>query len=136
MVGEKKRLDAIVIAPKAGDRAVLNELKDAACGIGFLSSLAIEESAERPPASAVGVAGGLEVFVPLGDDVDMGKLREALEQRLSKTQKLAEGTERKLGNAKFVERADPEIVDAERARLIELGHEAELLERNLAGLSV
>ena len=135
MVGEKKRLDAIVIAPKAGDRAVLEELKDAACGIGFLSSLAIEESAARPPASAVGVAGGLEVFVPLGDDVDMGKLREALEQRLAKTKKLAEGTERKLGNAKFVERADPEIVEAERARLVELGHEAELLNRNLAGLS-
>jgi valyl-tRNA synthetase len=135
MVGEKKRLDAIVIAPKAEDRAVLNELKDAACGIGFLATLAIEESAERPPASAVGVAGGLEVFVPLGDDVDMGKLRDALEQRLGKTKNLVEGTERKLGNAKFVERADPEIVEAERARVVELEREVELLERNLAGLS-
>ena len=46
-----------------------------------------------------------------------------------------EGTERKLSNDKFVQRADPEIVEAERARLGELGTELELLERNLAGLA-
>ena len=73
--------------------------------------------------------------MPLGDDVDLDKLRGALDQRVGKTRKLLEGTERKLSNDKFVQRADPEIVEAERARLGELGTELELLERNLAGLA-
>ena len=135
MVGERKPLVAIVNAPDAADRAVLSELEAAAKGIGFLESLEIAEAAERPPSSAVGVAHGLEVFVPLGEDVDLDKLRGALDQRLAKTRKLLDGTERKLANDKFVQRADPEIVQAERDRLAELGTELALLERNLAGLT-
>ena len=72
--------------------------------------------------------------MPLGEDVDKGKLVEALDQRVAKTQKLKDGTAKKLSNQKFVERADPEIVAAERERLEELAVELELLERNLAGL--
>ena len=135
MVGEKKPLVAMVNAPSESDRAILTELEAAARGIGFLESLEIAESAERPPSSAVGVAGGLEVFVTLGPEVDLEKLGAALEQRLVKTTKLKQGTEKKLGNASFVERADPEIVEGERARLVELGVELELLTRNLAGLA-
>ena len=134
MVGEKKPLDAIVIAPSADDRAVLGELEGAARNLGFLSSLRIAEQAERPPSSAVGVAGGLEVFVPLGPDVDLEKLGAALEVRLAKGQKQIEATEKKLSNQSFVERADPEIVEGERVRLEELRVETALLVRNLAGL--
>lgn len=136
MVGEKKPLDAIVNAPSAADRAKLGELEAAAKGLAFLASLRIEDNPERPASSAVGVASGLEVFVPLGEDVDKGKLVEALDQRVAKTQKLKDGTAKKLANQKFVERADPEIVAAERERLEELAVELELLERNLAGLRV
>jgi valyl-tRNA synthetase len=134
MVGEKKPLDAIVNAPSAADRAVLSELEAAATNLGFLNSLVIADNPTRPASSAVGVAGGLEVFVPLGADVDLDKLVAALDQRVVKTQKLKEGTAKKLSNQAFVERADPEIVEAERERLNELGVELELLERNLAGL--
>jgi len=135
MVGEKKPLEAIVNAPSADDRKVLAELEGAAKSIGFLASLSIEAAAERPPSSAVGVAGGLEVFVPLGDDVDLEKLRGALEQRVAKTQKGVMGTEKKLSNPKFVERADPEIVAGERENLEAMRVELALLERNLEGLS-
>ena len=134
MVGEKKPLAAIVGAPSAEARATLGELEAAAKSLAFLESLVVEAEPARPASSAVGVASGLEVFVPLGEDVDKGKLVEALDQRVTKTKKLAEGTSKKLDNKNFVERADPEIVAAERERLEELGVELELLERNLAGL--
>ena len=41
--------------------------------------------------------------------------------------------DKKLANKNFVERADPEVVEAERQRMDELRLEKELLERNLAG---
>jgi hypothetical protein len=34
-----------------------------------------------------------------------------------------------------VKRADPDVVEAERARRAEMAHELDLLERNLAGLA-
>ncbi|MFT5049454.1 MAG: valyl-tRNA synthetase [Chlamydiales bacterium] len=133
MVGERKRLVAIVCAPRAAERAVLERHAAIASSIAFLSELTIEERAERPENSAVSVAGGLEVFVTLGDEVDFAKLKEVLENRAIKVTKGIEGNEKKLANKNFVDRADPEVVEAERVRLGELRLEKELLERNLAG---
>jgi valyl-tRNA synthetase len=134
MVGERKPLEAIAVAPRAEERALLERHAARATSLGFLSSLSIHATAERPPASAVAVAGGVEVFVPLGDGVDLGKLRDVLAGRAEKVKKAVVAAEAKLGTASFVERADPDVVASERERLAQLQLEQELLERNLAGL--
>ena len=90
---------------------------------------------ERPPSSAVGVAPGMEVFVPLEGDVDLGALADTLERRLQKLKRGLAGVEAKLRNEGFLRGADPEIVAAERERQTEMAHEVELLGRNLSGLS-
>jgi len=133
MVGERKRLVAIVSAPRPEDRSVLEAHAETARALAYLETLEIHESAERPASSAVAVAGGLETFVPLSDDVDQGKLKEVLETRLAKVQGGLGGVEKKLANENFIKRADPEVVETERERQAELTLELELLERNLAG---
>ena len=133
MVGERKPLVAVACVPRQAERAVLERHAGIARRIGFLAELSIAEKAERPENSAVSVAGGIEVFVGLGDEVDFAKLKEVLVNRAAKVDKGIEGTERKLANKNFVERADPEVVEAERQRMDELRLEKELLERNLAG---
>jgi len=132
-LGERKPLAAIVSAPRDEERAVLERHAATIQSLAFLSELAIEASAERPPQSAVSVAGGVETFVRLGDDVDLGKLKKVLEGRAQKVGKAREGAVRKLANENFVQRADPEVVAAERERVEELRVEQELLERNIAG---
>ena len=133
MVGERKRLVALVGAPRDEERAVLVRYQETAKALAFLESLTIEAQAERPAGSAVSVAAGFETFVTLGADVDLDGLREVLKGRLGKTEKGITGIEGKLGNKKFVERADPEVVEAERERLSELKHELVLLQRNIDG---
>ncbi len=96
MVGERKPLEAIAVAPRAEERALLEKHAARAASLGFLSSLSIHAAAERPPASAVAVAGGVEVFVPLGDGVDLGKLRDVLAGRAEKVKKAVVATEAKL----------------------------------------
>jgi valyl-tRNA synthetase len=44
------------------------------------------------------------------------------------------GIDKKLGNQRFVDNADPAIVEAERERRAELVVELESLRENLAGL--
>ena len=132
-VGERKPLAALVSAPRDEERVVLENHASAIRSLATLESLEIAAGLERPPSSAVAVAGTVEVFVPLGDAVDLGKLREVLENRARKVRAAIEGAEKKLANEQFVQRADPAVVAAERERRAELGLELELLERNLAG---
>jgi valyl-tRNA synthetase len=134
MVGERKPLRATIAAPREHERRVLEQHAQSARALAFLESYELFERAARPPASAVAVAGGVEVFVQLGADVDLEKLRPVLRGRLDKLGQSIAQVDGKLANASFVARADPEAVAAERARRGELVLERELLERNLAGL--
>ena len=72
---------------------------------------------DRPASSAVAVAGGVEVFVPLGADVDMEKLKEVLANRARKVGEAIEAVKGKLGNEQFRSRAPPDVVAAEEERL-------------------
>ena len=134
MVGERKPLVALVCAPRAEERGVLERRSAAIRSLGYLETLDIRPDAERPPSSAVSVSGGVEVFVPLEGEVDLAKLKSVLANRKRKLESSIEGADKKLGNDKFVSRAAPEVVAAERQRRGELAVELELLERNLAGL--
>jgi valyl-tRNA synthetase len=134
MVGERKPLRALVAAPRADERRVLADHRDSAAALAFLESMEIVERAARPPSSAVAVAGGIEAFVHLGAEVDLDKLRGALRTRCDKLARALEQVDLKLSNASFIERADAQVVAAERERRAAVALERELVERNLAGL--
>ncbi len=133
-IGDRKPLTATVAAPRDVERKAIEEHAASIKSLAFLETLDVHASAERPAASAVAVASGAEVFVPLGAEVDLVKLGKTLEGRVDKLKKGIGAVEKKLGNENFVSRADPEVVEAERARREEMTHELDLLERNLLGL--
>jgi valyl-tRNA synthetase len=132
-IGDRKPLVATVAARGAAQETLRTHAATIQ-GLAFLDELAIDERATRPPASAVAIASGFEVFVPLGDEVDLDKLAATLAGRVEKLEKGIAGVQGKLANPSFVERADPDVVEAERGRAEEMEHERELLARNLAGL--
>jgi valyl-tRNA synthetase len=133
MVGERKLMPAVVAAPREEERSALERNAGAIKKLAYLETLELSAQAKRPPQSAVSVFGGVEVFVPLGDEVDTAKLKEVLQNRARKVDGQIGGAEKKLGNENFVARADPAVVEGERTRLEELRVELALLERNLAG---
>ena len=75
-----------------------------------------------------------EVHLPLGEDVDLDDLRDQLRRRAEKLEQGISAVDKKLANPRFVENADPDIVDGERARRAELEVELSSLRENLAGL--
>ena len=133
-LGDRKPLDAVVSVPTPELGETLRSHEASIRGLAFLAGFTIEENAKRPPASAVAVANGAEIFIPLGEDVDLDKLKTTLAGRVDKLKKGIGGVEGKLGNENFVARADADVVQAERDRLVEMQRELELLERNLVGL--
>ena len=130
-IGERKPLRAVIAAPRESDRQALTDHAPAVCAMAFLEGYEATEAAERPPSSAIAVVGSIQVFVPLGEDVDLGALREVIGKRLEKMAKNLEGIDKKLDNPRFVENADPELVAAERTRREELRVEMAMMERNL-----
>jgi len=133
MAGERQPFAAMVSAPRERDRAVLTEHGATIRALAHLSSCEVSAKCERPPSSAVAVAGGIEVFIILGEDVDLANLKSVLDKRAEKVKKGIGGSEGKLRNEGFLSRAAPEVVETERQRLEQMKLELELLERNLAG---
>jgi len=77
---------------------------------------------------ATAMAGDVEVMVPLEGIVDPEAERERLEKDLAKVRSDRDYLEKKLSNAKYVERAPLEVLDKDRAKLAELRTAVDKLE--------
>jgi valyl-tRNA synthetase len=78
------------------------------------------------------LAAGLEARLARGD-ADLARERERLARELDEARGLLAGTEHKLANASFVERAPVAVVEAARTRAAELRERVERLTERLAG---
>ncbi|MFT7668392.1 MAG: valyl-tRNA synthetase [Planctomycetota bacterium] len=132
-VGERTPMEATISAPKAEDLRALQEHKPAVCAMAHLESYEVAADAQRPKGTVSAVAGSIQVFVRLGGEVDLADLRNVFDKRLGKLAKQLEGIEKKLGNPRFVDNADPELVEADRTRKAELQVEMDTLRQNLEG---
>ena len=89
----------------------------------LLKQLAGLEGVERlpegtaPPPAALALVGSLKVLVPLAGLIDPAAERARLEKAVEKRQGECQRIEGKLGNARFVAGAPPEVVEKEREKL-------------------
>ncbi len=83
-------------------------------------TIAKSAGSEAAEESAVAVAEGVTIIMPLAGLVDHAKERERLTREIAKTVKDIEAIQKKLGNAGFLERAPAALVETERTRLTEL----------------
>ena len=82
-----------------------------------------------PPTAVV---GELEVYV-LGV-IDIEKERARLNGQIKKLSGTLAGVRKKLGNEKFLSRANPEVVAKERSKLADMESQLGTLNENLAAL--
>ncbi|HSE68779.1 MAG TPA: hypothetical protein VLB12_17430, partial [Gemmatimonadales bacterium] len=75
------------------------------------------------------LSDGTEVFVPLGEVLDLEKERNRLKNELERISKLIENQKAKLGNEQFISRAPQEIVAKEREKLSSWNEQHEVLAR-------
>jgi valyl-tRNA synthetase len=91
-----------------------------------------EESAM--PKAIAGVVGTIQVLIPLAGVVDVDALRAKLDKNLSKVEAEAKSLSGRLGNANFVEKAAPDVVQKARDSLAEAEKQAEILRERLERL--
>ncbi len=106
--------DAQVRALLEREHAAIETLCNATLHVEAASSSPV------PDKSATSMAEGVMLIVPLTGLVDDKKERERLERQVQKLDKDRLAIEKKLGNAGFVDRAPPDVVQKERERQAEL----------------
>ena len=88
----------------------------------------------QPEQTIAGVVGTVQVLIPLTGVVDVVALRAKLEKNLSKVEAEAKSLSGRLSNAKFIDKAPPEVVQAARDALAEAEKQAEILRDRLSQL--
>ena len=90
---------------------------------------AIEFNQPKPRGSASAVVRGMEVFVPLGGLIDLKAERARLAKEQERLTRLTQGAQARLADSRFVENADPLVVQNERDKLANLEHALEKVDR-------
>jgi len=104
------------------------------CDQAALEHLEIGVSLPKPPASAAAVLPGMEAYVALEGVIDLDTERKRLRDQLARAAKFLEGSERKLANVAFLEKAPKEVVEKEYQQNARLREDIQRLEANLAEL--
>ncbi|MEI7575969.1 MAG: valine--tRNA ligase [Armatimonadota bacterium] len=76
-------------------------------------------------------AGGVDFHIVVDGLIDLEKVTAATERDLLKSEKEAGGLSGRLGNPQFVEKANPEIIERDRAALVDLQSRIEKLKSRL-----
>jgi valyl-tRNA synthetase len=80
------------------------------------------------------VAGQAEIYLPLGDLVDLGAERERLQKEIAEENGRVTRARTKLDNPKFVSGAPGDVVEKVRGQLAEHSERAERLRKQLEEL--
>jgi valyl-tRNA synthetase len=92
-------------------------------------------SGEGPKGAAQIVLDEATILLPLAGVIDVEKERARLKKDLDKAAGEADKIARKLGNEQFVAKADPEVVEEQRQRLVEIEQTRDKLAQAMARLA-
>ena len=127
---------------KAHLTAATGEREIFTLGVPFLKKLAYASDVEIVPVDAAPDAAGnvavvthaAQLFIPLGELVDLEKEKARVEKELKKQSAELEKLNTKLNNPGFVNKAPAQVVEAEKARAAQLTELVSKLESQLKGM--
>jgi valyl-tRNA synthetase len=124
------RIDAVVGAQGSFAKLVTDHADE----LKALARLGDLRLGEQPQGWSRIVAGQAEIYLPLGELVDLGAERQRLEREIRDQENLAQRARAKLDNPKFTSGAPPEVVAKAQAQLDEHAQHARRLRAQLEEL--
>jgi valyl-tRNA synthetase len=115
-----QRIRAVVQTDDAALRAALERHRAYVEPLAGLSELMLQPTGAPPPSSASWVGQGVSVYVPLAGLLDLDEERARLRKEIARVESDLAALRRKLDNPSFVARAPADVVEKDRARVIEL----------------
>ncbi|MBT6143858.1 MAG: class I tRNA ligase family protein [Gemmatimonadetes bacterium] len=103
----------------AADGDTVDQLKQQETDLLALTGsdqITIGAGLDQPASSGSGVVRDIEIYVPLEGLIDIDAERQRLEKEIAKFHGLLRSLDGKLGNAGFLKKAPPHVVEKEKAR--------------------
>ncbi|GAA3948159.1 valine--tRNA ligase [Hymenobacter algoricola] len=122
----------LTLAAKTDDASLLTDYDAVIRKLAALTEISVVDAA---PAASVGfVSGGVEFFVPLEGQIDLGAEKERLEKEIDYARGFRDSVLKKLSNEKFVANAKPDVLERERQKLADAEAKITALEQGLTAL--
>ena len=128
-----KRIKAVIYA--AGYLDFLQSQADGLKALARLSELELFASGGKIPQAKVANVGEIEVYVPLAGLIDADMERQRIEKELESKEKFRAVLKSKLSNPGFVDKAPPEVIEKEKARLADFELAIEKLSLQLGDIA-
>jgi valyl-tRNA synthetase len=133
MVDPKTGLDVFVRCGKEV-AADFQQLAPFITSLAGVAKLECGPDVLKPRQAAGHVVPDFEAYVSLVGLIDVPKEIERLTKQLAEKRKHLQGTQAKLNNTSFVDKAPPEVVQQQREQVAELQNQIQALESNLQEL--
>jgi valyl-tRNA synthetase len=112
-----KPLNVLVQNGSAADQAYLKEGESYLLKLGRLESITWLAADDNTPESAIALVGNMKILIPMAGLIDKDAELARLEKEIQRIEKELPRIEGKLGNAAFVDKAPPEVIEKEREKL-------------------
>jgi valyl-tRNA synthetase len=99
-----------------------------------LEEIDVVHGGEDPRPACCGIAGDIEVFLPMAGLIDFDREKERLQKELSRMESWLAGCRAKLANPRFIDGAPAAVVQQQRDLLAENESVADCLRQRLASL--
>jgi len=116
-------------------REVAEANTDMIMDLAKLEALDIEESGEKPKASATAIIDGATIFASLEGIIDTDKESARLQKEIDKLEKELTGVSKKLSNEGFLKKAPGEIVAKVKEKHEQLSQKSAKLKANLSKIA-
>ena len=116
-ISPKKKMNAIISAPDAETERLVSSAASYFSHLAGVEELRTGVNLDRPPKTAVALAGACTVYVPLAGLVDVDEEVARLEKAMAKIDKDIEKFAKKLSNPGFLKNAPPAVVESDAAKL-------------------
>jgi len=130
-----KTLVDVIVRAGGADALVLSNQADIIKALAGIGTLTVNDLAEKPPHSAVAVAAGAELFVPLEGLIDFAHERTRVRKGLEAAQADLDKLTRKLANEGFLAKAAEDVIEKDRCRAQELAEAVAKYTAQLAELA-
>ena len=126
------KVSIILQSDSAAEREILERGKTYLCDLAQIENLTIvDKLAEEPTQSIASVFATVQIILPLTGVVDLEAFKAKIQKKIDKIDKEIESIRSRLNNAKFIERATPEVVQQTKEMLAEAEKQKEILQERL-----
>jgi len=133
-IKQQQGIDCAFSSARKKDTSFLQENADILKNLARINTFSIESKLQDIRESATGLVGPIKFCVPLGDLIDVPQEKKRILAQIEKQKRDKQGLSQRLKSKNFLQKAPPEVVEKERARLTGIEAQIKDLEQVIKNL--